>query len=404
VPSFEEARKIILDSVAPLGIEQVSLLDAVDRVLAAGVASPWELPHTTNSAMDGFALRAAEAAQPGGLRVAGFLPAGGAPGPALAPGTAMRILTGAPLPSGADAVLPLEGAEEREGLVRPTRPVRPGDHVRRRGEDISQGETVLRPGTVLGPAEVSALATCAHLLVPVFRRPRVAILSTGDELVPPGAPLAPGQIHDSNALAVAAAVRQAGGLPAMLGIARDQPDELRRLLEEGLGADALVTTAGVSAGDRDYVRDVLDGLSVRQVFWKVDIKPGRPTAFALRGRTAIFSLPGNPVSTLMTFEQFVRPALLRMQGHARVLRPLVRAALREGLAHRPGRVHLLRVRLERRGDGLEAVSAGNQETGILKTMLQADGLALIPAAQGDVETGGPVGVQVLRPGFELLES
>jgi len=198
-------------------------------------------------------------------------------------------------------------------------------------------------------------------------------------------------------VAVAAAVRQAGGEPVLLGIARDDREALRERLAEGLRADAVVTSAGVSMGDRDYVREVLAALEVRQIFWKVDIKPGRPTAFALRGTIPVFSLPGNPVSTLLTFEQFVRPALLRMQGRREVLRPTVRAVFQEELRRKPGRTHFLRVRLERRGGALHAWSAGNQDTGILKTMLRADGIAILPADQGDLSSGTPVEVQILSP-------
>jgi molybdopterin molybdotransferase len=400
LPSFEEARRIILDHVVRLGSEVVPVLDGVGRVLAEDFVSPCDLPRADNSAMDGFALRADEATSAAGLRVAGYVPAGATPEAPLAPGTAVRILTGAPLPDGADAVVPLEDSEERDGLVRPVRPVRRGAHVRRVGEDVRAGEAVLPAGTVLGPAEVSLLAACSRLTARVVRRPRVAILSTGDELVEPGLPLAPGRIHDSNAWALAAAVLQLGAVPALLGIARDDRDALRRLLREGFAADALVTSAGVSVGDRDLVREVLDELGVRQLFWKVDIKPGRPTAFALAGATPVFSLPGNPVSTLLTFEEFVRPALLRMMGHAQVLRPLVRARLEHALARKPGRVQLLRVRLARRDGTLVASSAGNQDTGILSTTLRADGIAVIAADRGAIEAGGPVDVQVLRGGVE----
>lgn len=403
MPSFHEARRIILESVPRLGAEVVPALDAVARVLAEDVKAPFDLPRWDNSAMDGFALRAGDAGAPGGLRVAAYLPAGATPSGDLAPGTAARILTGAPLPPGADTVAPLEEAEERDGTVRFPKPVRAGAHVRRRGEDLRASETVLTAGTVVGPAELSALASTSRLLVPVVRRARVAILSTGDELVEPGAPLAPGLIHDSNAWALAAAVRLAGGVPTVLGIARDDRDALRRLLEEGLAADALVTSAGVSVGDRDHVREVLEALGTTQLFSKVDIKPGRPTTFALAGRTPVFSLPGNPVATLLTFEQFVRPALLRMMGHARVLRPLVPATLAGGLSRRPGRVEFVRVRLERRGGALVATSAGDQATGMLKTLLRADGLAVIPSEQGSVEPGGPVEVQVLRGELEAWE-
>jgi molybdopterin molybdotransferase len=400
LPRFEEARRIILESVAPLGSEIVPVLDAVGRVLAEDVVAPWGLPRSDNSAMDGFALRADDAADGAWLRVAGYVPAGAIPREPLGPRAAVRILTGAPLPTGADTVVPLEEAEEREGQVRPTRPVRRGSHVRHESEDVVAGEAILSAGTPVGPGEVSLLATFSRLTARVFRRPRVAILSTGDELVEPGLPLAPGLIHDSNAWALAAAVGQAGAIPVLLGVARDRRDDLRRLLREGLSADALVTSAGVSMGDRDLVREVLQELSVRQVFWQVDVKPGRPTAFSLGGSTPVFSLPGNPVSTLLTFEEFVRPALLRMAGHARVLRPLVPALLQHELPRKPGRVQLVRVRLERRDGALLAWTAGNQDTGILKTTLRADGIAVIPAERAAIAAGAPVDVHVLRGELE----
>jgi molybdopterin molybdotransferase len=399
MPSFEDARASILEHVAVLGSEPVALLDCVDRVLADDVVAPWDLPRWDNSAMDGYAVLAADCTSATRLTLSGYLPAGGSSEDAVVAGTAAKIFTGAPLPAGADAIVPLEDAEERDGNVHLARPVRPGAHVRRKGEDIRKGETVLRRGTVVGPPEVSLLASLSRLSVPAVRRVRVAILSTGDELVEPGRSLAPGKIYDSNALALAVAVKQIGGEPIHLGIARDDKGSLRQLVTEGLQADALVTSAGVSMGDRDLVREVLEELSVRQVFWKVDIKPGRPTAFALHGSTPVFSLPGNPVSTLLTFEQFVRPALLKMMGHRTLLRPVVRAVFQEHVSRKPGRVSFLRVRLEHRNGGLLAWTSGNQETGILKTTLQADGIAVIPADWESVGTGDLVDVQMLRSGL-----
>lgn len=396
MPSFEDARASILDHVTVLPSEPAAALDAVGRVLAADVVAPWDMPLWDNSAMDGYAIRAADAGEPGGLRIAGFIPAGGHSSEVVAHGTAAKILTGAPVPPGADAIVPVEDTEERDGRVFVKQPVRAAAHVRRKGEDIRAGETILPRGTVIGPSEVSLLASFSRLSIPVIRRARVAILSTGDELVEPGGQLGPGKIYNSNGLAVAAAVMQIGAEPVSLGIARDDKASLRALLVEGLQADALVTTAGVSMGDRDLVREVLEELSVRQIFWKVDIKPGRPTAFAVHGAEPVFSLPGNPVSTLLTFEQFVRPALLKMMGHKNLLRPLVRAIFQEDFARKPGRVSFLRVRLERSNGGFLAWTSGNQETGILKTMLKADGIAVIPADWGSVGRGDLVDVQMLR--------
>lgn len=396
MPSFEEARKTILESVTPLGAEPVPAREAVGRVLAEDLRAPRDFPAWDNSAMDGYAVRAEDVHPPARLLLSAYLPAGADASTPLARGTAAKILTGAPVPAGADAIVPFEEAAEKDGAVLVGAPVRAGAHVRRRGEDLAAGTVAIPAGTVLGPAEISFLAAASLLSVPVFRRARVAILSTGDELVAPGEPLGPGKICDSNSLAVAAAVAQAGAEPVLLGIARDELGSLRELLARGLTADALVTTAGVSMGDRDLVRQVLDELGVRQLFWKVDIKPGRPTAFALRGATPVFSLPGNPVSTLLTFEQFVRPALLKMMGHRSVLRPLASAVLQEDVSRKAGRVSFLRVRLERQGEGLLAWSAGNQDTGILRTMLRADGIAIIPAEWGNVRKGTAVPVQLLR--------
>lgn len=400
MPSFEEARQIVLDTVSPVGAEVVPIRHAVGRVLAEDVAATRDLPAWDNSAMDGYAVRAEDAAAES-LALAAYIPAGSPGSEPLQRGTAAKILTGAPLPAGADTVVPYEEAEEREGRVSVSANVRAGAHVRRKGEDIRAGERVLMAGTVLHPPEVSFLATCSRRSVAVFRRPRVAILSTGDELVDAGEALAPGKIHDSNGPAVAAAVEQVGGDPIVLGIARDDAESLRQRLAEGLRAgDVLVTTAGVSKGDRDLVRNVLAELEVRQLFWNVDIKPGRPMAFGMRGRTPVFSLPGNPVSTLLTFEQFVRPALLRMMGRRDVLRPLVPAVLQDELRRKPGRVSLVRVQLKRSDGVLHAWSAGNQDTGILRTTLRADGIAIIPADWGDVRPGTTIDVQVCRGGFE----
>jgi molybdopterin molybdotransferase len=396
MPGFEEARRIVLERVSPMGCEVVPLLGAVGRVLAADQAAPWDMPQWDNSAMDGFAVRASDCAEPNGLAVAGFLPAGQPAIEALANGTAIRIMTGAPLPPGADAVVPFEEAEERVGLVFARRRPVAGDHVRRRGGDIREGATALEAGAVIGAAEVSLLASLSRTSVPVVRRPRVAILSTGDELLEPGEPLAAGKIYNSNAQALAAAALRAGAIPVVLPIARDDRAALRTQLVEGLRADALVTTAGVSVGDRDLVREVLRDLAVEEVFWKVDIQPGRPTAFALSGITPVFSLPGNPVAALLTFEMFVRPALRRMMGHSRPLDVPVRARLGDAVMPRQDRVTLRRVRLERIGDQIVASSAGSQATGFLRTMVGADGVAIIPAGLDSVAAGSVVDVYTLR--------
>ena len=392
--SFEEARNVILSSISPVGTERIHLLDAAGRVIAEDVAAPWDMPLWDNSAMDGYAVRAADCGTtPCTLRVSGFLPAGAkADGVRVEPGCAVRIMTGAPTPEGCDAVVPVEETDNGDREVMLNEPVKKGQHIRFRGEDVAAGLTFVRAGSIIRPPEINMLAGFGMALVPVYRRPTVAILSTGDELVELGATPGPGEIVNSNTLSLAAAVREAGGTPLIIGIARDTRESHLEKLREGLKTDVLITSAGVSAGDRDLVRDVLEELGARQVFWKVGTKPGGPTAFALHGTTLVFSLPGNPVSTMITFEEFVRPALLAMQGHRRVLRPLFKAILREELNKKAGKVQIARIRLERVDGRWYATSAGNQQTAILKTMVDAEAIAVLPAESTRFAAGDEVDV------------
>ncbi|MEJ2698340.1 MAG: molybdopterin molybdotransferase MoeA [Desulfuromonadales bacterium] len=405
MPTFIEARRIILQHVRPLGSERRSLLEAAGRVIAEEVIAPREMPQEDNSAMDGYAVRAADCREPGAvLRLCGYLPAGAsAVGVAATPGTAVKIMTGAPIPHGADAVVPFEKTAEYQDTVEIRISVRAGDHIRVRGEDIAAGETVIPCGTVLRPPEVGLLASFGRVMVPVFRRARVAILSTGDELVEAGEVPAPGKIVNSNSLALAAALQEIGAEPILLGIARDNRKCHLEKISEGLRADALVTSAGVSTGDRDLVRPVLAELGVEPVFRTVKIRPGRPTAFGIKGDVPVFSLPGNPVATMITFEEFVRPALLKMMGHRRVVKPLLRAVLQEEVRKKPGRLQFLRVRVEVRDGDYLATTSGDQNTGILKSMVRADGLALLPEEAEFFAAGERVGVHLLGQDPVMLE-
>lgn len=396
MPTFEDAREIILSGVKPLGVERVQLLDALGRVLAEDVTAPWDLPFCNNSAMDGYAVRAADCEDPSALKVTGYVPAGEVPSGPLSPGCAIKIMTGAPVPAGCDAVVPVEETEVIGGNVRATAPVIKGQHIRFIGEDMRCGETFVTAGTVILSPQISMLASFGKVLVPVYRRPRVAILSTGDELIEVGEPIAPGKIVNSNAFSLAASVTQMGAIPVILAIARDNPESLRARLIEALDADMVITSAGVSAGDRDLVRDILTEVGVKQLFWKVAMKPGGPTAFGLKEDKPIFSLPGNPVSTMITFEEFVRPALLKMMGHTRVVKRFVKAVLQEEARKKPGKIHFLRVRLKWSDGQFLAYSSGDQNTGILKTMLRADGLAIIPAERTTVAAGEEVQVHILH--------
>ena len=394
---------MILSSVSPLGVERVELLAALGRVIPEDLAAPWDLPLCDNSAMDGFAVRESDCRPGGALRITGYIPAGGAATPAVDPGCAVRIMTGAPIPPGCDAVVPVEETEERDGAVLPRERVNRLQHIRFRGEDVRSGDTVVSAGAVIRPPEISMLASFGKATVPVYRRARVAILSTGDELIELGEQPGSGKIVNSNALSLAAAVREIGAEPVILGIARDNRESHREKMTEGLKADALITSAGVSAGDRDLVRDCLAELEVRQLFWKVDIKPGGPVAFGMKEGKPVFSLPGNPVSTMVTFEELVRPALLRMMGHRKVIKPYVRATLRTEVRKKAGKVHFLRVRIEAENGRYWAVSAGDQNTGILGTLLRANGIAVLPKEKTMFSQGEEVAVHLLHGDVGMLE-
>jgi len=395
MPTYEEARSVILESVAPVGTERVETGRALGRTLAEDVSAPWPLPFCDNSAMDGYAVRADDCRGPVRLKITGYVPAGGTASAGVTPGCAVKIMTGAPIPAGGDAVIPFEETEEADDHVVLMRKVTVGQHIRFRAEDVREGDVVLQGGTPLRPAEISMLASLGKTFVPVYRKVRVAVLSTGDELIELGEPPSAGMIINSNSLAIAAAVRETGAEAVLLGIARDDLESHAEKISEGLKADALITTAGVSAGDRDLVREVLAELGVMPRFWRVDVKPGGPTAYGMKDGKPVFSLPGNPVSALITFEAFVRPALLRMMGRKRVVRPQVKATLTGEMRKKPGKVHFLRVGIEVRGGEYFATSAGDQNTGILRTMVLADALAVLPADKTCFAAGETVGVLLL---------
>lgn len=398
VTSFEKARAEILARIAPLRPRPATLPAAAGRVLAEPVYAPCDLPRWDHSAMDGFAVHSADCNRLSHLPVTGCLTAGeAADGVVLAPGSALRIMTGAPLPAGCDAVVPFENTEQDDGKILIKFRVKPGQHVRRKGEDIENRQLAVPAGAVIRPAEISLLASFGMTTVKVFRQARVAILATGDELVEPGTRLSGGRIPDSNSAALAAAVKETGAEPILLGIAGDDPEELELKIAQGLKADALLTSGGISAGDRDYVRDVLDRLRVKPVFRGVNLKQGRPTMFGLWNRKPIFALPGNAVSGLLAFDQLVRPALLKMMGFRQVTRTPVKAILQTPHTKKSNRVELLRVTITRHGDQLIATSSGNQNSGILTTSLRANAIAILPEGKEFFPAGDVVQVQFLQP-------
>ena len=397
--SFEGAQQLILGRVTRLDAESVALNQAVGRILAEPFIAPWGMPMWDNSAMDGYALYWDPEQSFDTYQVEGFLAAGqSSEGLSVTGNRAIKIMTGAPVPEGCNTVVPVEQVESLpDNKIRlPQKPPRLGDHIRVCGEDMREGELVLAAGTMLGGAEISLLASYGQLTLRVFRRPQVAILSTGNELVEPGDTPKPGQIVNSNSLALAAAVQSLGAEPLMLGVARDEREETRKKVLKGLDADMLITSAGISVGDRDYVQEALQNVQVELLFSKLRIKPGRPTTFGLYQGKPVFSLPGNPVSSLLTFEQFVRPALLTMMGHAEPIKPCVKARLVEPLEKKPGNLQLYRVILKREGDTYTARSAGDQNTGILSTLIRANGVALLPAEVTRFEVGDCVDVHPIN--------
>lgn len=377
--TVEEALAQILARARPLEPERVALDGALGRVLAEPVVSRREIPPWPNSSMDGYAVRAADTVNaPLMLAVTDRIAAGTVSTRHLAPGEAARIFTGAPLPDGADAVVPQEDVEADAARIRVVRMVAPGAFVRPRGEDVRVGDRVMEAGRPVHAAEVGLLATLGHSPVLVHRRPRVAVLSTGDELADLGTEPGPGQIPNTNTYSLLAQVREAGAEPVNLGVAPDRLDAIEERIRWGQAADVFVSSAGVSVGESDLVREAFTRCGAELHLWRVSMRPGKPITFGTRQRRLIFGLPGNPVSAMVTFELFVRPALLRLAGHERVARPRIRARALDPIANPGHRRGYLRVTLGREGEEYGARLTGDQGSAILTSMVQADGLAVVP--------------------------
>ena len=392
-----EAAGVIVGAVQPLAPERRPLRDALDAVLAEDVASPIDLPPWDNSAMDGYAVRSADLREGVNLAVIETIPAGQFPTKAVGSGQAIRIFTGAPLPQGADTVLRQEDTESgaNEGghvTVRNTRDA--GKNIRRRGEDIKKGTVVLPRGTALGPAQLGVLASIAHDRPLVHRAPRVAFMGSGDEIVDLDRKpeiLAGTKIATSNSYTLDALIRRAAAEPVNLGVARDTRESLREHLRGAKDADLLVTTAGVSVGEHDLVREVLQELGGELTFWRIGMRPGAPVGFGKLGDAPWIGLPGNPVSTMVTFELFVRPAIRRLQGHTLPFRRTVRVVVREPVTLGPRLRHYLRAVV----NGNEARLTGPQGSGILTSMARANALLIVPADMAEVPVGTELDALVL---------
>jgi molybdopterin molybdotransferase len=386
--TVDEAQAAILSRCAPLGEEAVALESAAGRVTAQPSVAAVDLPPFPSSAMDGFALRSADV--PGTLAVVGRIAAGSPAGRVLAGGEAMAISTGGVVPDGADAVAPIEVVVDGGDSVEVPNAIVTGAHVRPRGGDAHAGDVVVPAGVLLGATQLGALAAAGVAEAVCARRPRVAVLATGSELVRPGAPLEPGQVYEANALMLATALAAAGADVERLPAVSDDEDAHRAAIERGLEADVLVTSGGVSVGPHDLVRRIESELGVAEVFWQVAVKPGKPVAFGTRGRTLVFGLPGNPVSSLVGCELLVKPALRALQGlaeplprfeHGRLLAPLRRNAARE---------ELVRARMHLEGDGVALEPLTGQESHMIARAAAADALVRVDRGEGTLDVGSSV--------------
>src|SRR3990170_6479436 len=386
--SIDDALARVLARAHPLAAETVPVAAAARRVLAEDVAARIDLPPFASSAMDGFAVRAADL--PGRLPVVVRIAAGLPAARPLASGEAMEVSTGGAVPGGAGAVGPIEAVVEIDNNIEVTDPVRPGAHVRPSGGDIRAGEPLLEAGTVLGAAQVGALAAAGVANVLCARRPTVVVLSTGTELRAPGEGLGPGQIYESNGPMLAAAFEAAGALVERIGPIADDEEGHREALGRGLAADVLVSSGGVSVGPHDLVRRILSELGVEEDFWGVAVRPGKPLAFGSRGRTLVFGLPGNPVSSLVAVELFVRPALLALQGAADPRPPFEPGRLGSAVRRDPRRDELIRSRRFLEGDGVVLHPAAGQESHMIVRAAEADVLVLVPRGEGELPAGTAV--------------
>lgn len=384
--TIDEARGVVLGAVRPLGTETVALTQALGRVLAAPIRAAGDVPPFACSAMDGYAVRSGGAGRI--LEVVAESRAGAPAERLLADGEAIRVSTGAAVPDGADAVVRQEDVEERDDRISVGIAVNPGSNIRAAGEDLRAGEAVLSPGTVLGPAELGYAVAAGVAELTVARRPRVAILCTGDELRAPGEPLAPGQIHNSNAPMLEALSARAGALVEPTERVPDSREATRSALGSALDrADVVVVSGGVSVGPHDHVKPALEALGVREQFWGVALQPGKPTWFGVRDGKLVFGLPGNPVSCVVTFTLFAAPALAALQGAGRTSPDLERVPLGAAVRRNRAREQAVRIRLERQNGQVVAVPNGPQGSHLVSSLVGADGLAFIPPGEGELPAG-----------------
>ena len=395
---YPEAERLVLENVSRLSAESVPLLRAQGLALAEDLKARFDSPPFDNSAVDGYAVRSADAEAGRTFRVVDEAPAGRPATKSVGEGEAVKIFTGGVIPGGADAVVMVENTSGWGEEFELDKPASQGQNVRRSGEDAREGEVMLREGREIGPPEIALAATQGYGELPVYRRPRVVVLSTGTELVEPGSrDLEPGEIYDSNSFAMVAQAREVGAEASRISAASDDAGVLRGAVREALeSADVVVTSGGVSVGEKDLVKATMLDLGVEQVFWGVRFKPGKPLFFGAREGVSVFGLPGNPVSAMVCFELFVRPALMKMMGREEKGRPRIEVYFEDDVSNSFGRMHAMRVSVERTQRGWLARSVGAQGSGLVSSLTRADALALIGPDSRGVRAGEPVEAIVLR--------
>ena len=410
----KEAQKIILNSIKSSGTETVNLDDSLDRIIATDIRANTDLPSFDNSAMDGYAIKSKDVKGvskigPGILKVVEDLPAGYVARKKVKTKEAIRIMTGAPLPRGADSVVMVEFTKRVErakklgsGSVKIYKETRTGENIRMSGEDVKRGQKVLSRGSILRPQELGMLVALGVDKIKVSKRPRVGILATGDELVDVGEKISKGKIRNSNSFIVHAQALKCGAIPIDLGIAKDTKAKIRRKIEAGLkkDLDILLVLGGISVGDYDLVKDVLFDLGMRMRFWKVAQRPGKPLAFGIIRGIPVFGLPGNPVSSTISFEEYVRPSILKMQGAKELFRPLVQATMTENFRKKKELRYFIRANIRQRRGKFYASTTGPQGSGIISSLVLADGIIVAPEGVEVLKKGQAVSVQLLKHGYD----
>lgn len=403
--SVEKALKTILVNFRPLGLEKINILDVRGRVIGEDIFAPRNIPSAANSAMDGYAVCFADIKNvPLTLKIIEDIPAGKIARKKIHKGEAARIMTGAVIPQGADTIIRQEDTQKDGKTVMIFIGAQKGENIRFAGEDVRKGERVIKKGDILRPAHIGMLAALGKASVSVYQKPRVAIMSTGDELVDIKTDPGPGKIVNSNSYSLAAQVLECGAIPILLGIARDKKSALQKKFKTALNADVIISSGGVSVGDFDFVKNVMGEIGNAMHFWQVAMRPGKPLAFGAIEGVPLFGLPGNPVSAMVSFEQFVRPSLLKMLGNKKIFRQTIRATCTDGFEKKAGFRHFIRAVVRKENGQYITTTTGDQGSGILKSMVAANGLIVMGENETQIKKGSTVTVQLLDDSLYWSES